>query len=254
MMIVALALILLALMVSIGGARGFSAFLSILANLSILAAMIWIMLEGADIIVVAVLGCLAITLFTLATNVGFNRKSLAALISVGFVLAATGIWSAFLVSSARIGGFSTQEYTSICMYDWNIGINMSDAAIAAVLIRITGAMIDTSVSISAFVWESRRLDPEMPLPRLFHSGMNVGRDILGTTTNTLYFAFLGSFMMLLVWFMLKGASAGYVLNSKVFAKELARILSSGLSCILIIPVSNLVSISILRSHKGMQID
>jgi uncharacterized membrane protein len=252
MMIGVLALILLVLMASIGGSRGIKAFLSIISNFLILAAMILGMLEGGNIILIAILGCLVITLLTLSTNVGFNRKSLAALISVGFVLAATGVLSAFLVSSARIGGFSTQEYTSICMYDWNVGISMADAAIAVVLIKITGAMIDTSVSVSSFLWESKRLDPDIPLSKLFHSGMNVGRDILGTTTNTLYFAFLGSFMMLLVWFMLKGSTVSYMLNTKVFIRELARILSSGLSCILIIPVSAFVSTYLLQSNTFLE--
>lgn len=252
MMIGVLALILLVLMSAIGGSRGISAFLSIAANFLVLAALIWGMLEGGNIILMTILGCIVITLLTLSTNVGFNRKSLASLLSVGLVLAATGVFSAFLVSSARIGGFSTQEYTSICMYDWNVGINMADAAIAVVLIKITGAMVDTSVSISSFLWESKRLDPAIPLPRLFHNGMNVGRDILGTTTNTLYFAFLGSFMMLLVWFMLKGTTVLYMLNTKVFIRELARILSSGLSCILIIPVSAFVSTYLVQSQTALK--
>lgn len=207
--------------------------------------------SGVPIIFSAVVGSLVITMMTLLLNVGINLKSFSSFLSVMIVLLVIGTYSGFLVSSARLAGFSKPEYTDIVMLDLNIGLNMADVAVTVVLFKLLGAMIDTSVAISSFLSESLRLNPSQTKGKLFQSGMNVGRDILGTTTNTLYFAFLGSFMMLFVWFSLEGYSFAMVLNSKIFVRELMRIIMSALGCVLIIPITAGISI-ILSKNKTLR--
>ena len=80
-------------------------------------------------------------------------------------------------------------------------------------------------------------NPLMDRYHLFKSGMNVGKDILGTTTNTLYFAFIGGYLALIVWFKDLSYSLGEVINSKVFSSEIISIFCIGTGAILIIPIT-----------------
>lgn len=252
MMIVMLTVILFVLMLIVGGTRGISSFISLLINFFVLAMIIYIIALGTSAIWTTVIGCLIITVLTLLLNVGINLKSLSSLISIMLVLLFIGIYSGFLVTSTGTGGFSKPEYTDIVMFNLNVAINMADVAVAVILLKLLGAMIDTSVAISSFMSESVRINPHQSNAHLFHSAMNVGRDILGTTINTLYFAFLGSFMMLFVWFSLEGYTFAMVLNSKILIRELIRIISSGLGCVLVIPITGAVSTFLFKKYNLMK--
>ena len=244
-----LAMILFILMLFIGGEQGLRSFGSLMINFMVLAMIISMIALGINAILTTVIGCLLITALTLLLNVGSNIKSLASGLSVMLVLLVIGIYSGIIVSSAGIEGFSQPEYTDIVMFNLNIGTSMADVAVAVILIMLLGAMIDTSVAISSFLNESVRLNPHQSNSHLFHSAMNVGRDILGTTTNTLYFAFLGSFMMLFVWFSLEGYTFAMVVNSKLLNREIIRILSSGLGCVLIIPITAAISTLLFKKTQ-----
>ena len=248
-----LVVILFILMLAIGGEQGLRSFGSLIINFMVLAMIVSMIALGISAILTTVIGCLLITVLTLLLNVGINMKSLASGLSVMVVLLIIGIYSGIIVSATEIGGFSQPEYTDIVMFNLNIGISMADVAVAVILIKLLGAMIDTSVAISSFLNESVHLNPDQSKSHLFHSAMNVGRDILGTTTNTLYFAFLGSFMMLFVWFSLEGYSLAMVLNSKILNREILYILSSGLGCILIIPITASISTYFFKKTQHEEI-
>lgn len=253
MMIVVLTVILFALMMAIGGLRGLNSFVSLMINFMILTVIVTLVAKGMNPIFVTVLGCIIITIATLGLNVGFKLKSLASLVAVILVLGTIGVYSGILVSWATIGGFAIQEYTAVVMFNHNINISMGDVAVAVILFKLVGAITDTSVAISSFVSESHRLNPDQSDSHLFHSAMNVGRDILGTTTNTLYFAFLGSFMTLFIWFSLEGYDFEMMVNSKVLTRELIRIISSALGCVLIIPITAMISTSLMKNPRFQKI-
>ncbi len=70
--------------------------------------------------------------------------------------------------------------------------------------------------------------PSISRKALFTSGMNIGKDILGTSANTLFFAFFGSYLGLLIWFKDLEYSLGEIVNSKVFNAEMITILCADL--------------------------
>ena len=64
-----------------------------------------------------------------------------------------------------------------------------------------GAVMDVGISIASSIEEIHRTNPSLPSKNLFLSGMNVGKDIIGTMTNTLILAYTGSSIPLLIVFM-----------------------------------------------------
>ena len=81
------------------------------------------------------------------------------------------------------------------------------------------------------------------------SGMNIGIDVLCTTSNTLLFAFLGDFMTLLIWFYKGNYSFLSIVNAKTFAAELIRILFSAIGCIIVIPTTAYITSTALLKKK-----
>ncbi len=57
-----------------------------------------------------------------------------------------------------------------------------------------GAIVDTAISITSPMREIHQQNPDITRKDLFMSGIRIGRDILGTSSNTLFFAFFGGYM------------------------------------------------------------
>ena len=141
------------------------------------------------------------------------------------------------VEKSMIQGFGIEEIEELSFFNLYVGVNFLEIASCTIIMGSIGAITDTSISISSAMNEIFIHNPFMDRYHLFKSGMNVGKDILGTTTNTLYFAFIGGYLALIVWFKDLSYSLGEVINSKVFSSEIISIFCIGTGAILIIPIT-----------------
>ena len=114
--------------------------------------------------------------------------------------------------------------------------------------------MDTAVAVTTAVNEVYENKKELDAKQLFISGLAVGRDILGTTVNTLFFAGVGESIMLAVLFTKNEDEFAYILNSKALFKELAGLLTGGMGCLLIIPVSSIICAVLLTISQDVGSD
>jgi uncharacterized membrane protein len=113
---------------------------------------------------------------------------------------------------------------------------------ASVIIMSTiGAIIDTAMAIASPMREMHHHHPSISKKELFTFGLSIGRDILGTSTNTLFFAFFGGYLALLIWFKDLSYSVGEIVNSKIFSAEMITIFCAGTGVALIIPITALIT-------------
>ncbi len=235
-----LTLLMFILLVWIGGKRGIKLFISLIINFIILMLAFYFIALGFSPIVISLIGCLIITYIILYYVNGENIKTKASLHSVIIVLLILVV-SIFLVTKiTRISGFGYESYEEINMFSYDVALDFTDVSIALILIGLIGATVDTSVAISSALYEVHENNKELSKKELFLSGITIGKDILGTTTNTLLFAFLGEFLTLLIWFKDVGYSLLDILNNKTFCAEFIKILFSGMGCILVIPITALI--------------
>ena len=118
---------------------------------------------------------------------------------------------------------------------------MPAVSLAAVILGLLGAVMDTAVAITTAVNEVYMNNRGLTEKELFRSGMRVGRDILGTTVNTLFFAGLGESIMLAVLFMKSEDSFAVILNSKSLFQEVSGLLTGAIGCLFIIPLSSFLA-------------
>ena len=134
---------------------------------------------------------------------------------------------------------------------WNTNrIQVGGLLFSGLLISCLGAVMDVAMSIASACWELRQVDPKLPRTALFRSGMNIGRDMVGTMTNTLILAFLGSGFALIIYLYSLGLSPYQLISSSYLTIEVVSSISSSIGVILSVPLTALISSVILTRGKG----
>ncbi len=247
--IIVLAVILFLLMKIIGKEKGTKSFLSLLINFFIIYVAIILIAHNVNSIVVTILACILISYVSLFYINGKHPKTTAAFLSTLLTLIILFFFIYIIGSATRIQGFSEEEFEEISLYSLFIGTNFTKIVICTIIMSLIGAIIDTAISISSSMNEVYLHNPSISKRELYQSGLNIARDILGTTTNTLYFAFIGGYMALILWMKDLHYSLGTIINSKVFCSEIISILCSSLGVILIIPITAGINSYILLTRK-----
>lgn len=236
-----LLLLFFLLLILVGGKRGFKLFLSLCLNFFVLMIVFYLIGLGLNAIIISLAGCLFISWIILYFVNGKSLKTSASMKSILIVLVFLTIMVFFITSISKIAGFGYESYEEINMFSYDIKLDFTNVSIAVVLIGLIGAMVDSSIAISSALYEVFENNKHLTQTELYHSGLTIGKDILGTTTNTLLFAFLGEFMTLLIWFQSGNYTLEQIINSKTFVAEFIKIMFSGLGCFLIIPVTSYIT-------------
>ena len=232
-----LLLIFLILMILIGGKRGLKLSISLLFNFIILIVTFYFIAIGFNPIVISLIGCLIISYIVLYFVNGRNIKTESSMKSIIIVLIIQVLFIFLITYLSRIAGFGYEAYEEINMFSYDIKLDFTNVTIALILIGLICATIDSSIAISSALYEVYLNNKKLNEKELYKSGLNIGKDILGTTANTLLFAFLSEFMTLLIWFKTSDYSLGERINAKSFCAEFIKILFSAIGCVLVIPIT-----------------
>ena len=243
-----LIILLFLLMIYIDAKRGIKLFLSILFNFIILMVIFYLIAIGLNPIICSLIGCFIISYIILYYVNERNIKTESSLKSVIIVLIILSFLIFFVTKMSRIAGFGYESYEEINMFSYDVKIDFTNIAISMILISLIGATVDSSIAISSALYEVYDNNKNLSKKDLFLSGMNIGRDILCTTNNTLMFAFLGEFMTLLIWFYKGDYSFLEIINAKTFVSEMIKILFSAVGCIIVIPITAYVTTNKLKKH------
>ena len=97
--------------------------------------------------------------------------------------------------------------------------------------------MDVAMSISSSLSEVKEADPSYGFKELFRSGMNIGRDMVGTMTSTLILALLGGELVLMLYLYSLGLGKYQLLSSAYVSVEAVSALSCSIGVILSIPIT-----------------
>ena len=244
-----LIILLFLLMIYIDIKRGIKLFLSIIFNFIILMIIFYLIALGLNPIICSLIGCFIISYIILYYVNERNIKTESSLKSVIIVLIILSFLIFFVTKISRIAGFGYESYEEINMFSYDVKIDFTNIAISMILISLIGATVDSSIAISSALYEVYDNNKNLSKKELFLSGMNIGKDILCTTNNTLMFAFLGEFMTLLIWFYKGDYSFLEIVNAKTFVSEMIKILFSALGCIIVIPITAYITTETLKKDS-----
>ena len=239
------------LLIAIGGRKGIMALLGLAYTLAgIWFLLIPLVLRGAPVIPASV----AIAALTAAASLlmltGFSRKTLCAGLGCVCGVAAAGLFAWVVGQLTPIGGFNMGEAEELVLRAYDSPMEIRGLLVAGILIAALGAVMDVSMSIASACDELRTVDPNITPARLFRSGMNIGRDAMGTMANTLILAFAGASFNVLLLFQVHGYPLIQIINSDAMAIELIQSVAGSVGIVLTVPLVSLFAALLLPRRRA----
>ncbi len=235
-------LIFLAAVCLIGGRKG---VLSCIGLIFTFICIIWFYIpmiyRGYSPILAAVLVAAFTTFVTMYLLGGWSKKTACAVTGTVSGVVIAGI-SAFLFGkTAHICGYNVSNIESLTVLENIRGIRVGELLFSGLLISALGAVMDVGMSISSTVFEIHDQKPELDKKGLFRSGMNVGRDAMGTMVNTLILAFVGSAASTLLLNYAYELPCLQVINSNNMVIEVMQGISGSLGVVMTVPVVSFIA-------------
>ncbi len=239
--------VFLALLILIGKWKGLKTILTLaLTMFMIVKVLLPGMLNGYPPILLTIGVSFVITLATIILINGINVKSIAAITGIFGGLLAAGIVMFIAGSQVRLTGLSSEEAVMLMYIPQNVDFDFRDLLFAGIIMGALGAVMDVGMSISSAMTEIYSVNPEVNFRQLMRSGMNVGRDIMTTMSNTLILAYTGAALPLMLLFMAYETSMVKIMNLDLIATEIVRALSGSIGLLLTIPLTVMVSAFLLK--------
>lgn len=251
MIIGLLSLTLFILLSLVGRERGVNTAFTILLNAIVMYLYIQGIMKGFSLIVFTIFIAFLFIVINLFIQNGYNIKTKVSFISIVIVLIIISVYSIFAIRLYEVGGFS-----DIYVYDEdlqyfkvNIGRNSDILFIISVIMGALGALIDAAISISTAINEVYVQNNHISEEKLFKSGLSVGKDILGTTINTLLFAQAGEGFFVWLIYLRQRYNFLQIINSKSFFQEMFFVFLANIACLLIIPLTSYITAKVLKKTE-----
>ncbi|SFH08642.1 Uncharacterized membrane protein [Desulfotomaculum arcticum] len=234
----------------IGGKKGLLSVLAlILTFMCILFLFIPMLYRGYSPIWTSVIIVVLATSITLLLMNGWGPKSISAILGTILGVVIAGLAANAAGSLAHISGLSTEETESLLLIASNTHMHVPELLFAGILIASLGAIMDISISIASAIQEVHLSNRKLKQNTLFTSGLNVGRDMMGTMSNTLILAFTGTSLNTLILIYSYNVSYNQLINMNLIGIEFIQGLSGSLGVILTVPVVAFIASKLIPAMK-----
>lgn len=245
-----LIILFMALILIIGKSKGIKAIVSLgLTMVSIIYILLPAILKGANPIPISIGISIGVTIITIFLVGGINSKSTAAIIGTTAGVIIAGLISYYVGTKIKLTGLSAEEASMLMYIPQGITFNFKNLLFSGIILGALGAVMDVGMSVASSIEEIHRANNDLSQKELFKSGMNVGKDVMGTMTNTLILAYAGSSIPMLLLFMAYETSLTKIMNLDVIATEIVRSLSGSIGLVLTIPITALVASILIKDKK-----
>lgn len=234
----------------IGGRQGLYSILGLAFTfICIFSFFLPMVYRGFSPVAAAVIVVIASTLVTMYLVAGISVKATAAVIGTVMGVLVAGIIALVFGRLCHVTGYNVSDIENLIYVQEQVGIQVGELLFAGILIAALGAVMDVSMSISSTLQEIHDKNPGLTGRQLFYSGMTVGRDMMGTMSNTLILAFAGGSINTLVLFYAYAYSYTQIINMYDIAIEIMQGVSASLGVVLTVPFVSAVAAWML-SHAA----
>jgi uncharacterized membrane protein len=235
--------------VVVGGLRGFRALLSLGLTIAlILKVLIPLVISGFAPIPLAVVTATIVTVVTIGLTEGWTRTSGAAILGTAGALALTGLLAAGATALASFT-YATGSDLAFLQTINGRGLDLRGMLLAAFILGAVGVLDDVTVTQAALV---ESLAARGAHGRdLIGAALDVGRSHIAATVNTLFLAYLGAGLPLLVTIVVSNQPSTLTLNSEEVATEVIRTMVGSLGILAAVPFTTFVAAVVVdRATSG----
>lgn len=243
--------VFLAVTVAVGGKTGLKSLVGLIVTLACLFfVLIPLLMKGAPTLPAVFLVCAYVAVVSLTILGGVRRKTVCAMLGTVAGTALALLFGLAAQAIVRIDGLRITDVEPLLqLRQQGVPIALRGLLVGGVVISALGAVMDVTMGIASSLSEVHDANPGLTRRELFRSGMNIGRDMVGTMTNTLILAFLGSGFTLILYLYSLGLAPHQLLSSAYLSIEVVSGISSSIGVILSIPLTALVSAALLTQPK-----
>lgn len=248
--LIACVAVLFAAIFCIGGGKGVRAVCGLMYSLFVIVGFLLpAVFSGWSPIWTGILTAVLSTAVTLLLLNGQSKKTLAAILATTIGMIFALIFFKIISALVHIDGFSSAEAEGLILINEGTGLQIKDVLFAGVLISSLGAIMDVGMSIVSALYEVYLHNPTLNKREIFHSGIEIGKDMIGTMTNTLILAFAGSAFITLLVFISYQVQFNQLINSNYLCIEIAQGICGTFGIVLTIPAASAIMAGLLtRKH------
>jgi uncharacterized membrane protein len=182
---------------------------------------------------------------------GFSASTDVALLSTFLSLGLTGVLAWGFVQLTNLTGFTDDAVFTLRALGTEI--DPRGILLAGIVIGSLGVLDDVTVTQVSAVGELHRARPGIESRELFVSALRIGRDHISSTVNTLFLAYAGATLPLLIMFSEISEPVTSVATREVVATEIVRALVGSIGLVASVPISTGMAILVVglrdRGHE-----
>lgn len=248
--IIGFAALYIAALCLVGGMKGLRGALGLIYTFG---AIIYIYLPlvylGYSPFWVSVFICVITTLVTMLLIGGFARKTICATLGTMAGVIIAGAAATVFSNMTGVTGWNVSDIESLMTLQQVNGIQVGGLLFSGLLISALGAVMDVAMSISSSMQELHDQNPSMSRLELMRAGMRVGRDMMGTDSNTLILAFAGGSLSMLVLDYAYDLPYLQIINSNNIGIAVMQGLSGSFGIVLSVPATVVMAAYIYKMEK-----
>ena len=250
-MIYVLAGIFIIVVIIIGGVKGIKSLVSLMFTLvTVIFLMLPLMFRGVEPMLAAVVSATLSIIVTLSLVSGINKKTVTAIIGTISGVVISGIIAYIFGELTHSSGMTMNDTESLIYIAEGTNLKVKGIMFAGILIASLGAVMDVAMSISSSLFEIYEVNKNIKQIDLFKSSMNIGKDIIGTMTNTLILAFAGGSITTLILIFAANMPYNKFINLEVLAIEIIQGLAGSIGIVLSVPITAVVGSYLCRKKMS----
>ena len=212
-------------------------------GLSVLVVFLLIVpqiIAGRDPLAVCIVGAIVIATASAYLTFGWNIRAHAASAGIVASLVITDLLASQFVDMTHLLGLGSEE-TGYLLANFGPGIDFRGLLMGGIIISALGVLVDVCISQTSAVFELASTDPDLSALELFQHGLNIGRDHISASVNTLVLAYAGTALPLFMLFALYEEPLIRRLSREPVSEEIVRSLAGSLGLVLAVPLTTLIA-------------
>lgn len=239
------------LMWLVGGKKGFNSILALIFTfVAVIMMYIPMMYIGVSPFIAATITVVIITLVTFILIADFQMKSIGAMLGTIFGVIVSGLIALVFGHFGHVTGFNVDDIENLIYVGQNSRLDIGGMLFSGILIASLGAVMDVAMSVSTSLHEIKEQRSEITAKEIFKSGINIGRDMIGTMSNTLILAYVGGSLGLVMIIYAYSYQMHQILNMYSIAIEIMRGVAGTIGIILTVPITSLIMSVLLTREKS----
>ena len=233
------------LLVLIGGKKGAK---SVAGLAFTVVCILWILLplalKGYSPLAVTILLILVCNFVSFFLIDGISTKTVVVAIGSMLGVLAGAVFALIAQNAMSITTYQMDEAETLLLITSTTELKIRDLFLCGILISCMGAVMDVAMSICSAVAEIHQVDRSLGMAKLFASGMNIGRDAMGTMANTLILAVAGTSLNMMLMIYSYDVSFQQLMNTDFVAIEIIQCIAGSVGIVCTVPLVALLSAAV----------